>query len=165
MDATAAESKAGLRYEDVSKIFRLIDEESDESGGLDWTDVETADYKPPEDESWRGVSRRELVGTTGESTAFHLRYFEIEPGGYTTLEEHDHTHTVVVLRGQGRVVIGDAVREVGFGDVVYVAPRTAHQFRNEGTHGPFGFLCIVDAERDRPDEVSPGQARRCSICE
>ena len=31
----------------------------------------------------------------------------------------------------------------------YVAPDEVHQFRNP-TSGPFGFLCIVDSQRDKP---------------
>jgi hypothetical protein len=31
-----------------------------------------------------------------------------------------------------------------------VAPHEAHQFRNPSATAPFGFLCAVDAVRDRP---------------
>jgi quercetin dioxygenase-like cupin family protein len=48
------------------------------------------------------------------------------------------------------VQLGEAVQEVGFGDVVYVAPHEPHQFRNPSAAEPFGFLCAVDAERDPP---------------
>ena len=34
-------------------------------------------------------------------------------------------------------------------DVVYLHPLEVHQLHNE-TREPFGFLCIVDHERDRP---------------
>ena len=46
-------------------------------------------------------------------------------------------------------------REVirAFGDAVYVAPDEVHQFRNPSATEPFGFLCVVDAERDRPVSV------------
>ena len=37
-----------------------------------------------------------------------------------------------------------------------VAPRTWHQFR-AAANGPLGFLCMVDAERDRP-ELPDGEA-------
>jgi quercetin dioxygenase-like cupin family protein len=93
-----------------------------------------------------------LVGDAGEKTNFQVRYFEIAPAGFTTLEHHRHEHAVVVLRGRGEVRLGDAWHEVGFGDVVYVAPDEVHQLRNPGAE-PFGFLCMVDAERDRPAAV------------
>lgn len=145
---------ADLRHTNVSKLFR-------HRGGFEWNRVSPADYKPADD-SWKGVTRRVFVGETGESAAFHVRYFEIEPGGYTTLEHHRHEHCVVVLRGRGQAVVGCRTLELGFGDVLYVAPEDPHQFRNDGGPEPFGFLCVVNAERDRPRET--GQAW-CPICE
>ena len=128
---------------------------------FEWSHVPIDDYKP-EAGSWRGVTRRVLVGESGESPLFHLRYFEIERGGYTTLEQHQHEHVIAVIRGRGEVVIGCESREVGFGDVVYLAPDDPHQFRNDEHDEPFGFLCIVNAERDRPREAN---VRFCPICE
>ena len=56
----------------------------------------------------------------------------------------------MVLRGRGEVALGGEVHALSFGDTVYVAPHEVHQFRNVSGDEPFGFLCIVDAERDRP---------------
>ena len=107
-----------------------------------------------------------LVGETGENTAFHLRYFEIAPGGFSSFEQHAHEHAVFVLRGQGEVQLGEQVHALGHGDVVYVA-HERHQFRNPSATEPLGFLCIVDAQRDRPvvlasDGGSEGCGRRFS---
>jgi ribulose-bisphosphate carboxylase large chain len=113
-----------------------------------WQGVPVADYKSPADH-WAGVSRMVLVGDAGEKTRFQLRYFEIAPGGFSSFERHEHEHAVVVLRGRGEVQLGSAVHPVGFGDTVYVAPNEPHQLRNSGDE-PFGFLCVVDAERDAP---------------
>lgn len=120
-----------------------------------WQGVPVTDYKQAGD-SWQGVARTALLGQSGEATAFHLRYFEIAPGGFTSLEKHAHEHAVVVLRGCGQVQLGNTVHDVGFGDTVYVAPHEAHQFRNVSAE-PFGFLCIVDAQRD-PPVCAVGQA-------
>lgn len=143
-----------LRHQNVSKVFRFL-------GGFDWAHVRIADYKPT-DGSWRGVTRRVFVGESGESPQFHLRYFEIAREGYTTLERHHHEHAIVVVRGRGQVLIGCETRHVGFGDVVYVAPDDAHQFRNDEGEEPFGFLCVVNAARDRPRAAEAGF---CQICE
>jgi ribulose-bisphosphate carboxylase large chain len=116
--------------------------------GFTWEGVPVEAYKAPADH-WCGVSRTALAGERGEQTAFHVRYFEIAPGGYSSRERHRHEHVVVVLRGRGQVQLGDAVHHLGFGDTVYVAPHEVHQFRNTAEE-PFGFLCIVDARRDRP---------------
>ena len=48
------------------------------------------------------------------------------------------------------VKLGDRLHTLSFGDTVYVAPNEVHQLRNVSKEEPFGFLCIVDAERDRP---------------
>ncbi len=114
-----------------------------------WAGVPAADYKDAAAHH-RGVTRMALVGGQGESTAFHVRYFEVAPGGHSSREHHEHEHAVVVLRGRGEVALGGAVHALGVGDVVYVAPHEVHQFRNTSADEPFGFLCVVDAERDRP---------------
>jgi quercetin dioxygenase-like cupin family protein len=116
-----------------------------------WRGVPVQQYKPAADHHC-GVLRAVLVGDSGEKTRFQVRYFEIASGGFTTLEHHRHEHVVVVLRGQGQVRLGTIWHSVGFGDAVYVAPDEVHQLRNTGSE-PFGFLCIVDSERDRPVAV------------
>ncbi len=114
-----------------------------------WEGVSVSDYQAPADR-FRGVARMVLVGDGGEKTAFHLRYIEIAPGGFSSLEKHVHEHAVVVLRGRGQVRLGETIHELGYGDVVYVAPHEVHQFRNPAPAEPFGFLCVVDAQRDQP---------------
>lgn len=118
--------------------------------GTGWEGVPTEPYKQGGD-GFAGISRRLLASPAG--AAFELRYFELEPGGYSSHERHEHVHVVVCLRGSGCVRIGDAVADVGFGDLVHIAPGEAHQFLNP-TDAPFGFLCIVDRERDRPVPVT-----------
>ena len=132
-------------------------------GDFTWDGVEVEDYKATT-ETWKGITRRELVGKRGESGQFHVRYFELEPGGYSTLEKHEHEHAVIPIRGRGEVQFGCYIYRVEIGDVVYVAPNDPHQFRNpDDATEPFGFLCVVDAERDRPESVDGLGA--CHICE
>jgi quercetin dioxygenase-like cupin family protein len=126
-----------------------------------WSGVEAEPYKK-ETNTYRGVSRYELVGKQGERTAFHTRYFEIEPNGFSTLERHQHEHVVIVVRGQGEVQLGCEIRDLAPGDIVYVCPNEAHQFRTKGAE-PFGFLCMVDAKRDRAKPLKHGET--CAICE
>ncbi|MFA6030719.1 MAG: RuBisCO large subunit C-terminal-like domain-containing protein [Elusimicrobiota bacterium] len=114
-----------------------------------WEGRPASAYKADETLPFQGVSRRELVGAHGEKTAFDLRYFELAPGGHTSLEKHAHTHTVVCVRGRGVLVKGKKRVELGGMDIGYVGPFETHQLRNEGAE-PFGFFCIVDRERDRP---------------
>lgn len=141
-----------LASANVSKLFRHL-------GGFDWSHISAKEYKS-EDHSWDGVSRRVFTGETGESAGFHVRYFEIAEGGYSTLEQHLHEHVVVVMRGQGHALVGKKRVELKFGDVLYVCPDEIHQLSN-GHPEPFGFLCIVNAERDRPRPVEIGQGSSC----
>lgn len=99
--------------------------------------------------SWAQVSRTVLLGNRGEDAKFNVRYFEIAPGGYSSREKHRHEHFVMVLRGKGVLRIGKRKEDVSFMDCVYIGPRVPHQLSNPYTE-PFGFLCVVDAERDRP---------------
>ena len=132
-------------------------------GAFQWNQVLLEPYKATTD-TWKGITRRELIGKRGESPRFHVRYFELEPGGYSTLERHEHEHVVLVLRGRGEARFGCYVQRVGFGDVVYVAPDDPHQFLNsDDAEEPFGFVCIVHAERDRPQALDGAGA--CFICE
>lgn len=114
--------------------------------GGSWDGIRAREYKT-DARLYAGVTRRILAAP--ETAGFETRYFEVEEGGYTTHERHEHVHVVVCIRGRGRVRLGDGMHQLGFGDVVYVAPGEPHQFLNTGTE-PFGFLCIVDRDRDRP---------------
>ncbi len=141
-----------------SRVVRFVPT-SDPASPLRWQGVPIAAYKADANHH-QGVTRTVLAGETGEQTAFHVRYFEIAPGGFSTLERHQHEHVVVVLRGRGEVQLGDQTSTLGFGDVVYVASGEPHQFRNCSTEEPFGFLCMVDAVRDRPEVISEKQPSR-----
>lgn len=132
-------------------------------GDFTWKDVPLEAYKK-DSETWKGITRRELIGKRGETPQFHVRYFEIEPGGYSTLEKHEHEHVVIPMRGRGEAQLGCYVHRLNQGDVVYVSPNDPHQFRcPEDATEPFGFLCLVNAERDRPVLVE-GMGF-CEVCE
>lgn len=120
-----------------------------------WDGVDAREYKAPAGPErgmgWRGVSRHELAAPDG--AAFALRYFEIAPGGFSSLEKHRHVHVVVALRGHGRALVGRDVVELAPLDVVRTPSDAPHRWVNAGEE-PFGFLCTVDAERDRPRPLS-----------
>ena len=123
-------------------------------GGFRWEGVGVDAYKTG-DAGFRDATRQLLFG--GESGgASELRYFELAPGGYTTLERHTHVHEVMILRGEGRVLVGREIYALGQFDLVRVLPLTWHQFR-AAEQEPLGFLCLVDRERDRPERPTPEQ--------
>lgn len=120
--------------------------------GFRWEDVPIEPYKETGND-FREVSRQLLFGH-GEGLASDLRYFEVGPGGHTTLERHEHAHAVVVLRGRGRVLVDPEIREIRPFDLVHVPSLTWHQFRTTGDE-PLGFLCVADGGRDRPRRPTP----------
>jgi quercetin dioxygenase-like cupin family protein len=117
-------------------------------GDFTWRGIKTEKYKT-EGSHWENVIRRVLIGNHAESVKFHLRYFEILPGGYSSFEKHKHEHVVIGLRGKGKVLCGMKRYELNFLDTLYMAPNTPHQLSNPYEE-PFGFFCIVNAKRDKP---------------
>jgi quercetin dioxygenase-like cupin family protein len=119
-----------------------------------WEDVPVLAYKEDGGTHFKGVTRQVLFDDA-DSPGAQLRYFEIAPGGHSTLERHDHVHSVMVIRGRGHALVGDAIHALGPNDLVRVPPRTWHQFRAT-TDEPMGFLCLVRSERDRPQRPAAG---------
>ncbi len=124
------------------------------SDGFRWQGVEERAYKSVDD-SHSGVTRHLLLGGQLDEAAlqFETRYFEVAPGGHTSLERHRHPHAVIVIRGSGSLMGADECVGIRPFDCVYVAPDDVHQFRADRGE-PLGFLCVVDRERDRPILVS-----------
>ncbi len=117
------------------------------SGPMRWQDVAVLEYKREHDGPFRDVSRQTLFDDP--LLRCQLRYFEVAPRGHTTLERHEHAHAVLIERGRGRCLIGDRIYDVAEHDLLHVPPLTWHQFQAD-EHEPLGFLCMVNAERDRP---------------
>jgi quercetin dioxygenase-like cupin family protein len=119
-----------------------------------WEGLPLLAYKEDGGTHFRSVTRQVLFG--GGPAGYELRYFEVAPGGHTTLERHAHPHRVVVIRGSGRALVGGQVHELATHDLVEVPPSTWHQFR-AGEAEPLGFLCLVPSERDRPERPGPAE--------
>src|SRR3954449_8935767 len=85
-----------------------------------WDGVEMRPYKEDQRALFKTITRQVLFSDpnmTGE-----LRYFEIAPGGYSTLERHQHMHAVLILRGSGHCMVGDEIKSLGTRDLVTVPP-------------------------------------------
>lgn len=116
-------------------------------GACRWAETPVLGYKQDGTTSFRDITKQILF--EGAQMHFQWRYFEVAPGGYSSLERHEHEHAVMVVRGAGRVLLQDEVYDIGHYDLILVPPMTWHQFQPTGDE-PLGFLCIVNAERDRP---------------
>jgi quercetin dioxygenase-like cupin family protein len=112
-----------------------------------WDGVDVLAYKRDAASPFRDVTRQILFDDP--ALASQLRYFEVAPGGHTTLERHEHAHAVVVVHGRGRCLVDGRVVDLAMHDLVHVPALAWHQFR-AAADAPLGFLCMVNAERDRP---------------
>ncbi len=117
-------------------------------GNFTWQGVKSEKYKTDRTD-WKNIVRKVLIGSHNASTKFHLRYFEIAPGGYSSFEKHKHEHVVIGIRGKGKVLCDKKNYQLNLLDTLYIAPDTPHQLSNPFKK-PFGFLCIVNARRDKP---------------
>ncbi len=113
------------------------------SGPWRWEGVALAEYLPS---SSAVASKQVIIGPADGAANFAMRYFEIAPGGASSLDTHAHDHGVFILCGRGGVRFGDERHAISAGDVVYIAPNETHQFENSGPE-LLGFLCVVPATR------------------
>ncbi|MBI4685010.1 MAG: cupin domain-containing protein [Nitrospirae bacterium] len=139
---TVASRKSGIKSAtNKSRFYR-------HKGSFTWQGIKIEKYKS-NGKDWSGIVRYTLIGNHGETTRFHLRYFEVAPGGHSSFEMHKHEHVVICVRGKGKVKVEKKSYAINFMDTFYIAPNTPHQLRNPFKK-PLGFFCIVNAKRDKP---------------
>lgn len=116
---------------------------------FEWEGIEKIDYKPKDESAvtFSNVTRQNIFESKN-GINFDARYFECNKDGYTTLEKHDHAHVVLILRGQGKVLVGKEILDVKPYDLVVIPSQYAHQLINTSDE-PFGFMCTVNATRDK----------------
>lgn len=61
----------------------------------------------------------------------------LEPGASTPVHYHECEEVIVVLKGAGRLSLGEEVAEFGPGTTLTVAPRALHQLVNSGREAMF----------------------------
>ena len=140
-DRNMADGKAELLHRRATRDYR-------------WEGVAELPYKEDDRALFKSITRQVLFADP--ALAGELRYFEMAAGGFSTLERHEHMHAVLILRGRGHCLVGREVKAVETRDLVTVPALTWHQFR--ATLGePLGFLCMVNAERDKPQLPSAAE--------
>jgi quercetin dioxygenase-like cupin family protein len=112
-----------------------------EAHQFDWDDT-IEKVIPPED-SAVGAKGKVVIGPQDAAPNFVFRYFNVEPGGHSTMpDQHLHDHGIMILHGQGEVHLDGKVTTVGPNDIVYIAPNAVHGIVNTGD-SPLGFLCVI----------------------
>jgi len=104
-----------------------------------YTEVE---LEEPEEKGIKDVKVRWAISKKDGAENFAMRVFEIQPGGYTPLHQHDWEHEVFVLEGKG--VTKDKQDEKPFkqGDIFFIPPMEWHQFYNTGNE-ILKFICLI----------------------
>lgn len=126
------------------------------AGEFRWKDVDLLPYKEDGGTHFKSISRQTLFNG-GDDLPVEFRYFEMAADGYSTLERHQHQHAVMIIRGSGKVFVGDCVTDINTHDVVHIPAMTWHQFRAVNNE-PMGFLCVVACDRDKPQRPDAEQA-------
>ncbi len=107
---------------------------------FDWENIKELHYTS---ESIKNTSGKIMIGTDDGAEHFVFRYFCVEPGGHSTLnDQHAHPHGVMILHGRALVTLEDKQYELGPRDVVFVQPWQSHSFAAVGDE-PMGFLCVI----------------------
>lgn len=95
-----------------------------------------------EGEDSRGVSIRPMISDADGAPTFAMRYFEIEPGGYTPRHRHEWEHEIFIVSGEVTHYGPDGPTPLTPGTAVYIPPNEEHQFRNTG-ETPLVMTCSI----------------------
>jgi len=79
-----------------------------------------------------GVSIRYLVVEEFGAPNFELRYFEVQKGGKTSVDEHPYEHEVFVLKGRGKLLLNDKEYPLRPNDAILIEPNEKHRLSRRG---------------------------------
>lgn len=104
-----------------------------------YKDVE---LEEPAEEGIKDIKVRWLISKNDGAKNFAMRLFEVEPGGYSPLHQHDWEHEVFILEGSGAA--RDKITRKPFkeGDVFFIPSMEWHQLINTGKN-TLKFLCLI----------------------
>jgi len=92
-----------------------------------------------------GVTIRQLLAENVDAKKFHMRMFEVQPGGHTPFHTHDWEHEAFILQGTGKLVSEQGDKPFEAGDAIWVPPNEKHQFKNDGSE-VVRFLCLIPTQ-------------------
>ncbi|UCF06429.1 MAG: cupin domain-containing protein [bacterium] len=113
--------------------------------GLKIADALSVEPRKVTTEGAEKATIRWLISQQDGAERFHLRLFELEPGGKTPLHTHEWEHEVFILKGSGTLIFEGKEHAFTDGQFILVPEGTEHSFLNTG-EGNLQFLCIVPAK-------------------
>ena len=87
------------------------------------------------------VSRILLQEGDPPETRMTVTWVDVEPGSAQRPHSHAPEQVYVILRGEGKMMVGGEERLVGEGDLIHIPPDTAHGIENTSD----GVLTYVSA--------------------
>ena len=91
----------------------------------------------------KGVHKRVVIGENVGAQNFFLRVFTLSGGGHSPKHSHPWEHEVFILRGKGKVLLGEALIDISEGHAVFVPEKLEHQFINTSKDEEFEFICVI----------------------
>ncbi len=79
---------------------------------------------------------------------FSMRIFRVEAGGHIPEHSHPWEHEILVLKGRGKIRIGDQEFEVKEGNAIYIPPDLPHEYF---AYEEILFLCMIPNEGVPPE--------------
>jgi quercetin dioxygenase-like cupin family protein len=104
-----------------------------------WQGIEPKGYDVPD---ISGIFKHVLIGPDDGAPNFIIRYFHVEPGGFTRLESHPQEHGIVILHGTAQIRLNDNNYSLHPMDVVFIPGGDKHQLMNTGDE-ILGFICVI----------------------
>jgi len=96
----------------------------------------------PTEKGLKDMKVRWLITNKDGAKNFAMRLFEVKPGGYSPLHQHDWEHEVFILEGEGIAKDKKTQKPLKQGDVFFVPPMEWHQFCNTGK-SLLKFICLI----------------------
>lgn len=98
-------------------------------------------------EGTKGVVFKKLIAEELGAPNFHMRLFDVAPGGNTPKHTHDWEHEVYVVEGTGKIVLESGAAPLEVGDAVFVEPNELHQFVNDSS-SLMRMICVVPTPKE-----------------
>lgn len=105
------------------------------------------------DGEYNKVTARVLINPENGWEGHVMRLFELGQGGYSGDHSHDFQHIVMVVKGEGELILDGVVHPVKEGSFMYIPNNAQHQLRNTTTENEvMRFMCIVPEYGHTPFE-------------